>query len=121
MKDHQHPIFQPQSIKQNSNIYEKTDDPNNDTQSFVEKILNGFYGEIIVDYVIDLYMDIEELRERKMGNDEAADIDETFLDALSYGMPPAGGVGIGIDRIVMFFTEKPSIRDVLLFPHMKTK
>ena len=63
----------------------------------------------------------EELRERKMGNDEAADIDETFLDALSYGMPPAGGVGIGIDRIVMFFTEKPSIRDVLLFPHMKTK
>ena len=63
----------------------------------------------------------EELRERRMGNDEAADIDESFLDALEYGMPPAGGVGIGVDRMVMFFTESPSIRDVLLFPHMKNK
>lgn len=63
----------------------------------------------------------EEVRERRMGNDEASDIDETFLDALSYGMPPAGGVGIGIDRMAMFFTESPSIRDVLLFPHMKNK
>ena len=63
----------------------------------------------------------EELRERRMGNDEAADIDETFLEALEYGMPPAGGVGIGVDRLVMLFTESPSIRDVLLFPHMKNK
>ena len=61
----------------------------------------------------------EELREKQLGNDEAADIDESFLDALQYGMPPAGGVGIGIDRLVMFFLEASSIRDVLLFPTMK--
>ncbi len=63
----------------------------------------------------------EELREREMGNDEAGDIDETFLEALEYGMPPAGGIGIGIDRLTMFFTGNTTIRDVLLFPHMKNK
>ena len=51
-------------IDMNSNIFEKTDDPNNDTQSFVEKILNGFYGNVTVDYVVDLYMNKDELRER---------------------------------------------------------
>ncbi len=51
-------------IDMNSNIFEKTDDPNNDTQSFVEKILNGYYGNVVVDYVVDLSMDKEELRER---------------------------------------------------------
>jgi len=47
-----------------SNIFEKNNDPNNDTQSFCEKILNGFYGKITVDYVVDLYMNKDELRER---------------------------------------------------------
>jgi len=61
----------------------------------------------------------DQLRERDLGNDEANDIDMDFIEALEYGMPPAGGIGYGIDRLCMLFTEKDSIRDVLLFPHMK--
>ena len=62
-----------------------------------------------------------QLKEREMGNDEANDIDYDFVEALEYGMPPAGGIGYGIDRMIMLFTEQASIRDVLLFPTMKEK
>ena len=63
----------------------------------------------------------DQLKERDLGNDEANDIDMDFVEALEYGMPPAGGIGYGIDRLCMMFLEKDSIRDVLLFPHMKDK
>ena len=63
----------------------------------------------------------EQLKEKELGNEEANDIDYDFIEALEYGMPPAGGIGYGIDRLVMFFTESASIRDVLLFPTMKPR
>ena len=62
-----------------------------------------------------------QLAERDLGNDEANDIDMDFIEALEYGMPPTGGIGYGIDRLMMLFTEQESIRDVLLFPTMKEK
>ena len=62
---------------------------------------------------------IAQLKEKSLGNDEAGDIDNDFIEALEYGMPPAGGIGMGVDRLVMFFTGSASIRDVILFPLMK--
>ena len=63
----------------------------------------------------------EQLKEREAGNDEANEIDFDFLESLEYGMAPTGGVGIGIDRLVMFLTEQVSIREVILFPQMKNR
>ena len=101
-------------------------DPNDPrfTERFELFICGSEYGNAFTELndPIDQYERFaSQLKERELGNDEANEMDIDFVEALEYGMPPAGGLGIGIDRLIMLLTGAESIREVILFPTMKPR
>jgi lysyl-tRNA synthetase class 2 len=94
------------------------------TQRFELFILGSEYANAFTELndPIDQYERfLNQLKEREKGNDEANEMDIDFVESLEYGMPPAGGLGIGIDRLIMLITDSHTIREVILFPHMKPR
>lgn len=101
-------------------------DPVLRNEGFVERFESYFLGKELCnayselnDPIIQRALLEEQVVKREQGDEEAHPLDEEFLEAICQGMPPAGGIGIGIDRLAMLFTNSPSIRDVLYFPIMK--
>ena len=84
-----------------------------------QKELANSYSEL--NDPIDQGFRLHEQEAHREFDEEAQPMDKNFLHAVEFGMPPMGGVGIGIDRLVMFLTEQVSIREVLLFPHMRDR
>ena len=104
-----------------SPLARKSDDPRF-TERFELFICGSEYANAFTELndPIDQYERFEnQLKERELGNDEANEMDLDYVEALEYGMPPTGGMGMGIDRLVMMITGSESIRDVILFPTMK--
>ena len=106
-----------------SPLARKSSDPRF-TERFELFICGGEYANAFTELndPIDQYERfVNQMKERELGNDEPNEMDIDFIEALEYGMPPAGGMGMGIDRLVMMLTNSENIREVILFPHMKKK